>query len=61
MSSVLAERKRFNYNVGTTQNVRSSQSQKKLNINPIIPASHVKDENMQTIKIVEVKETSKKM
>ncbi len=43
MSTILNERKRFNYNVGTAQNTRSSHSQKKLNINPIIPASLIRD------------------
>jgi hypothetical protein len=61
MSNILSERKRFNYNVGPSQCTRSGQSQKKLNVNPIIPASHLKDENTQSIKTPDLKETNKKM
>jgi hypothetical protein len=45
MSSILSERKRFNYNVGVPNNTRTNHSQKKLNLNSFIPSSHVKDEN----------------
>lgn len=61
MSTILTERKRYNYNVGITQSTRSSLSQKKLNINPIVPVSNIKDENIPISKTIEVKEANRKM
>lgn len=48
MSSILTERKRFNYNLSSTHQIRNSNSQKKLLVQTPISFptySNVKDEN----------------
>ena len=61
---MLSERKRFNYNVGPTQSLRSSHSQKKFlvtaSINP--PLSQInQNENLASSKVVESTVGNKKV
>ena len=61
---MLSERKRFNYNVGPSQSLRSSSSQKKFlvstSINP--PLSQInQNENLTSSKVVDSKVGNRKV